>query len=143
MPATEMPPPAGDCIVLFDGECGLCSAAVQFWIERDPRARLRFASLHSPVAQDLLAARGATPLPDSIVLLERGRLHLRSSAALRIARVLRFPWPLLAILLLVPRPLRDRVYDLVARRRHRWRGRTPAACVASPALRARFLDAGC
>lgn len=132
-------------MVLFDGECNLCSGAVQFVIRRDPRARMRFAALRSQAAERLLAGVASPPprpLPDSIVLIAGDRAFLRSAAALRIAGLLRWPWPLLTVFLVVPRPLRDLAYDFVARRRHRWFGR-PASCwVPSPALRARFLDVG-
>jgi predicted DCC family thiol-disulfide oxidoreductase YuxK len=129
-------------VVLFDGECNLCSGAVQFVLRRDRRARFRFASLQSAAGRAALAAAGApAPLPDSMVLIEEGQIHLKSTAALRIARGLRFPWPALAVLLLVPRRVRDVVYDQVARRRYRWFGRRQECLVPTAALRARFLDA--
>jgi len=128
-------------VLLFDGVCNLCNGAVAFVIRRDPRARLRFAPLQSPAADALLASLGVARdrLPDSFVLVEDGRVHVRSTAALRVARRLRFPWPLLAVFLLVPRWLRDPVYDLVARNRYRWFGRREACMVPTAELRARFL----
>ncbi|HEB52732.1 MAG TPA: DUF393 domain-containing protein [bacterium] len=129
-------------LVLFDGDCNLCSGAVQFVIRRDPRARFRFASLQSEVGRGVLARAGAAGLPDSIVLVCGDRVLVRSSAALAIARGLRFPWPLLTVFWLVPRPLRDLIYDWIARNRHRWFGR-PAQCwVPTPELRDRFVDGG-
>jgi predicted DCC family thiol-disulfide oxidoreductase YuxK len=129
-------------VVLFDGLCHLCSAVVQFAIARDPRARLRFAPLQSSAAARLLEglpARGE-PIPDSFVLIEHGRLRVRSSAALRLVRLLTMPWPLLAALVVVPRPLRDWAYDALARRRTRWFGVRTACFVPTPEIRARFLD---
>lgn len=129
-------------VVLFDGECNLCNGAVQFCIRRDPAGRLHYASLQSAAAKALLAGLPVpSPLPDSILLLQGGAVFLRSSAALRIAKLLRFPWPLLAVFLLVPRPLRDFVYDFIARRRHRWFGRRESCMVPAPGVRDRFLDA--
>ncbi len=129
-------------VVLFDGDCNLCNSAVQFLLRRDRRACLRFASLQSAVGQRLLTEAGApTPLPDSLVLLLGGRVHLRSGAALRVARLLPLPWSLAAVLLLLPAPLRDGVYAWVARRRGRWFGRGAHCLVPGPALRSRFLDA--
>jgi predicted DCC family thiol-disulfide oxidoreductase YuxK len=81
------------------------------------------------------------PLSDSIVLVQDGALAVKSTAALRIARGLRWPWPLLAVFWLVPRPLRDLVYDWIAKNRYRWFGKTAACLVPTPELRARFLDA--
>lgn len=130
-------------LILFDGICNLCSGAVQFVIRRDGRARFRFAALQSAAAKAALASVGGLgTLPDSIVVLHRGRLRTKSAAALAIARGLRFPWPLLTIFWLVPYPLRDLVYDWIAKNRYRWFGKTEQCWVPTPALRARFLDAG-
>jgi predicted DCC family thiol-disulfide oxidoreductase YuxK len=130
-------------VVLFDGTCNLCNASVQFVLRRDPRARFRFAALQSQAAGDLLAAVGwHGPRPDSVALVAAGRVRWKSSAALAIARGLRWPWPLLAVFVVVPRPLRDVVYDFVARRRLRWFGKQEACMVPTKELRARFLDAG-
>jgi predicted DCC family thiol-disulfide oxidoreductase YuxK len=128
-------------VVLFDGVCNLCSAVVQFAIPRDPRGRLRFAPLQSVAAERLLGGvpPHADPIPDSFVLIEDGRLRLRSSAALRLVRYLAMPWPLLAVFVVVPRPLRDWAYDAVARRRYRWFGVRSACFVPGPEIRARFL----
>ena len=128
-------------VLLFDGVCNLCNGAVAFVIRRDRRARFRFAPLQSPAADALLASHGVARdgLPDSFVLVEDGRVHLRSTAALRVARGLRFPWPLLAAFLLVPRCLRDPAYDLVARNRYRWFGRRDECMVPTAELQARFL----
>lgn len=127
-------------LILFDGECNLCSGAVQFVIRRDPRARFRFAALQSEVGRQLLAQQGIGAMPESVVLLVDGRLRMRSAAALGIARRLRWPWPLCAVFWLVPRPLRDWCYDFVARRRFRWFGRRESCWLPTPELRARFVD---
>ena len=127
-------------VVLFDGVCNLCNGSVRFIIERDPRARFQFAPLQSPVADRLIGARvDRASLPDSIVLVDDGRLYVRSSAALRIARGLRFPWPLAWIFIVVPRPIRDWVYDLIARHRYAWFGRRDECMVPTPDVRSRFL----
>lgn len=126
--------------MLFDGVCNLCNGAVQFVVKRDPRGRFRFAALQSKRAAAVLAAAGVeTPLPDSMVLVQDGVVSVRSTAALRIAKQLRAPWPLLSVFLLVPRPLRDLVYSFVAARRYRWFGRRESCMVPTPELRARFL----
>lgn len=128
-------------VVLFDGVCNLCDAAVLFIIDRDPDARFRFAALQSGAAARLLAGlpRPEGGDPESVFLLEDGKLYDRSTAALRIARRLRWPWKLAYALVAVPRPLRDAAYRFVARRRYRWFGRRDACRVPTPELRARFL----
>ncbi|HEX6811111.1 MAG TPA: DCC1-like thiol-disulfide oxidoreductase family protein [Planctomycetota bacterium] len=134
--------PAPAPLVLFDGDCNLCHGAVQFVLRRDPKARFRFASLQSAAGRAAIVATGrSTKLPDSIVFVRDGRLLVKSAAALAIALGLRWPWPLLAVFWLVPYPVRDLVYDWIARHRHRWFGRRQECWVPTPALRARFLDA--
>jgi predicted DCC family thiol-disulfide oxidoreductase YuxK len=124
-------------VILFDGVCNLCTGSVRFVIERDSRRLFRFASLQSPVAEKLLGERGGN---ESVVLLEKGKAYRRSTAALRIARRLDGLWPLLAALLIVPRPLRDAVYDWIGRRRYRWFGKRDACWRPQAQLAERFLD---
>jgi predicted DCC family thiol-disulfide oxidoreductase YuxK len=126
--------------VLFDGVCNLCNGSVLFVIDRDPVGYFQFVALQSETARRLLAELGGAP-PDlsSIVLLEGGQLYTRSTAALRIAGRLTGLWRLLHVCLLIPRPIRDAVYDWVARNRYRWFGKEEACRLPSPELRARFL----
>lgn len=130
-------------MILFDGLCNLCAGSVRFVLERDPAGAFDFASLQSEAARRLITDAGRSPaeLPDSIVLIDTHGVHLRSDAALRIAARLRQPWPLLAAFRILPRALRDVVYDFVARRRYGWFGKRESCLVPSPNLRARFLDA--
>jgi predicted DCC family thiol-disulfide oxidoreductase YuxK len=128
-------------VILFDGVCNLCNRFVQFVIARDPRARFSFASLQSSTATRLAAARaGSTDGRESIVLLENGREFTESTAALRIVAGLGFPWTLAGVLIIVPRPLRDWAYGVVARNRYRWFGKRQACMVPTPDLKRRFLD---
>ena len=129
-------------IVLFDGVCNLCNAAVNFIIDRDRRARFRFAALQSEAALAALGRVGRkAPAgdPDSLVLIEAGRLYERSDAVLRIARRLGFPWRLAWGLVVLPRSWRDAVYRHVARNRYRWFGRREVCRVPTPDLAERFL----
>ncbi len=128
-------------ILLFDGVCNLCAGAVRFAITRDRDARLRFTPLQSPVGQDLLRRHGYEPdALDTVVLIDAAGAHVRSTAALRLLGQLPAPWRWLGPpLLLLPRRLRDVVYDFVARHRYRWFGRRDACLVPTPELRARFL----
>ena len=127
-------------VILFDGVCNLCNGFVQFVIARDPAAQFRFGALTTPAAQDLLRAAGVTNAPDSIVLLEDDGVYFQSDAALRIVRRLTFPWPLAYGLVVVPRFVRDWVYDIIAARRYKWFGRRDACMVPTPDLKQRFLD---
>lgn len=132
-------------LVLFDGVCNLCNATVNFLLDRDPEGALRFGSLQSNAAGERLRALGH-PLPagtpESLLFVEGGRVYRGSTAALRIARYLSpRGWRLVgALLLVVPRPLRDAVYGWIARNRYAWFGRTDVCRVPSPELRRRFLE---
>ena len=124
-------------IVLFDGVCNLCNGFVRFVLRRDPRGRFRFASLQSDAARRLLGPDGPR---ETIVLVEAGKTYVKSAAALRIAGGLRFPWPLVAVFTAIPRPVRDRLYDWVARHRYRWFGKRDACMLPTPQTRGRFLE---
>jgi len=127
-------------IILFDGTCAFCERSVRFIATRDLQGYFRFGASQTPQAAELLARFGVTrDSARSIILIEEGQISLRSTAALRIASRLTFPWRLAGILLWIPVPLRDAVYRLVAVVRHRIAG-TSNACEIPPAeIRARMI----
>lgn len=128
-------------IILFDGVCNFCDASVQFIYARDPKAKFGFAPLQSDFAKarlEELAFDGKGV--DSVMLIENGKVYTHSTAALKIAQQLSFPWPLFAIGWVVPRPLRDAVYNFIAKNRYRWFGKKEHCMMPTPALKSRFLD---
>ncbi|PSQ16105.1 thiol-disulfide oxidoreductase DCC [Halobacteriales archaeon QS_8_69_26] len=131
--------PEGGAVVLFDGVCNLCSGFVGVLIPRDPEGRLRYASLQSPVADDLTADCGHEATLDSIVLVEEDACYTKSDAVLRIAGHLGGWYSLLRVARVVPRPVRDVVYDLVARYRYRVFGRKDRCMVPTEDVRSRFV----
>ena len=127
-------------IVLFDGVCNLCSRSVQMILRHDRKARFRFASLQSPLGEKLRNDLGIDrEKVDSVILVEGGRWYKESDAALRIANGLGGLWKAFGIFRLVPRPIRDAAYRLIARNRYRWFGKTETCWVPTPELRGRFL----
>jgi predicted DCC family thiol-disulfide oxidoreductase YuxK len=134
--------PEMGAILLFDGVCNLCNAAVQFVLARDTKQYFRFASLQSEAGGRLLREHGI-PIPEgdpsSMVVIEDGRAFERSSAALRIVRHLGWPWKLLYAFVVVPRFLRDAMYRFIANHRYAWFGKKDACLMPTPELRARFL----
>jgi predicted DCC family thiol-disulfide oxidoreductase YuxK len=128
-------------VVLFDGVCNLCNGFVGFIIPRDPAGRFRFAALQSPAASRLLKGRSLPEqAADTVILIENDQIYTQSTAALRVARGLRFPWNLAYAAIIVPRPLRDAVYAWIARNRYRWFGKRDVCLVPTPDRRARFLE---
>jgi predicted DCC family thiol-disulfide oxidoreductase YuxK len=124
-------------VILFDGVCNLCTGSVQFVIERDSRRQFRFASLQSAVAEKLLGSRDQL---ESMVLVAGGKVYRKSTAALLIARRLDGLWPLLAAFLVIPKFLRDAVYDWIGSRRYRMFGKRDVCWTPKPELADRFLD---
>lgn len=128
-------------LVLFDGLCNLCTGSVNFIIDRDPGARFTFAPLQSPTGQANLTRFGLENNPSgSVVLIENEKCFTRSTAALRIARELKFPWPLMSVFFLIPRLLRDVFYDFIAGNRYRWFGRRDSCRMPGPEIAGRFVD---
>ena len=129
-------------IVFYDGVCGLCDRWVRFVVKRDRHRTLRFAPLQGETAKT------RTDLPAELrtvvfVLLRPGatdeQIFTRSEAALRLLDHVGGFWRLVSWLRLVPRPLRDAVYDVIARRRYQWFGKFEACRVPPPEWRERFL----
>jgi predicted DCC family thiol-disulfide oxidoreductase YuxK len=115
--------PEGKGLILFDGYCNLCNGSVQFIIKRDPGEYFRFSSLSWPPAAKVLQENPSFQQVDSILLYEDGELYEKSTAALKIAGRLSGLWPILKVFLIVPRFIRDAVYDFIARKRYRWFGK--------------------
>jgi predicted DCC family thiol-disulfide oxidoreductase YuxK len=127
-------------LVLFDGVCNLCSWSVQFLAPRDRAGKLWFAAVQSRTGQAILARSGLpTDRFDSFVFLEARRLHFKSDAVFRLVRYMTWPWPILKIGRVLPRPLADWLYDRLARNRYRLFGRKDVCMVPRPELVRRFL----
>ena len=125
-------------IILFDGECHVCDVSVQFIMKRDG-GMFHFASLQSAVGQQLIERFQLHGI-DSVVLIENDQAYTKSTAALRIAKRLYRLWPLCYLLIVVPKPFRDSVYELIARNRYKWFGKKDICKLPSEKDRARFLN---
>jgi predicted DCC family thiol-disulfide oxidoreductase YuxK len=127
---------SSNLIVLFDGECNLCNRTVQFIIKQDPKARFRFGALQWASSK---AHLGNSAESSSVILIENERIYRESTATLRICKNLRFPWPLLYALVVVPGPVRDAIYRWIAKNRYRWFGKLDRCMVPTAELANRFL----
>lgn len=126
-------------IILFDGECNFCDQSVQFIIKRDPNEHFKFASLQSDIGKKLMNKYNAPSDIDSFVLIECNNCYFKSSAALRVCKNLKGAWKLSYFLLVVPKPLRDFFYGIIAKNRYKWFGKTESCKLPSPEERKRFL----
>ena len=127
-------------LVVFDGDCGFCARDIRFLLRHDRNARYRFTSCQSELGTALLRHFGyRTDDYDTSLLVEAGKAYAKSDGVIRSVAGLGGAWRLVRALLLFPRPLRDALYDVVARNRMRIAGRTDACDVPSLEHRARFL----
>ena len=127
-------------ILLFDGHCNLCNAWVQFIVQRDSAKKIRFASLQSKAAKQMLEKHKIDEnYIDSLVLFEEEKYFVSSTAALKTLSLLTGWEKHLQFLIIVPRPLRDLVYRFVAKFRYKWFGRREQCMIPSPELSERFL----
>jgi predicted DCC family thiol-disulfide oxidoreductase YuxK len=125
-------------IVYFDGFCGLCNRFVDLVITADRQRRLRFAPIQGRTAAERLTQAPSAD-PTTIVLEDGGRLLEKSAAVLEILNQLGGVWRLSGIFRVLPRPVRDRLYDWVARRRYQWFGKKGVCRLPTAEEKAVFL----
>lgn len=142
-----MPTDCASPVVLYDGVCGLCNRLVQFSLKRDARHQLRFASLQSDFACEILERHGRDPRDlDTVYLVDNcggpnQQLLARSDAVIALLRILGGGWRVMAaISCLVPRSLRDWIYGVIARNRYRIFGKNDSCFLPPADYRERFLD---
>ena len=125
--------------MVFDGVCVLCSGAVRFILDHEKAPGFSFTPVQSDLGQRVLAALGQ-PLDgnDSVVVIDDGRYFLKSDATVRLARCLKAPWSWYAAVRLLPRPLRDWLYDRLAQNRYSIFGRYETCMVPDAGLKRRF-----
>ena len=128
-------------IVYYDGFCGLCNRFVRWALRHDDKRRLQFAMLQGPQGVQLRMDFPQTRGIDSIVVRDGARVRVRSDAALAIARELGGMWRLAVLARVVPRPIRDWLYNAIAWRRYKWFGRLESCPLPPADARDRFLDA--
>ena len=128
-------------IILFDGVCNLCSSAVQYVIEHDKKDVFRFTALQSDLGQDILKHIGIDAKQiDSIVMYDPGvAYYYKSTAAIEIAKHFGGVFHMGTIFKIVPRFLRDGIYDYIARNRYKWYGKKESCMIPTPELKSKFI----
>lgn len=127
-------------ILLFDGVCNLCNTFVQTIIKLDRNAIFRFASLQSEIGKELLKKHkiDSTRL-DTVVLLYEGKSYTHSEVVLKITLIFGGFWVILYVFKVIPKPIRDTIYNWIAQNRYRWFGKKESCWLPTPELKSRFL----
>jgi len=132
---------SGKKIVLFDGVCNLCSKSVQFILKRDKKNQFLFGSLQGAYGQEMLKKY---QLPanefNSFMLIEGDKLYTKSSGALRMLKHLGGWWRLLYVFIIVPKFIRDGIYNWISKNRYKWYGKMNECWLPKPEWKARFLE---
>jgi len=129
-------------IILFDGVCNLCNGSVQFVLKHEKNHDFRFASIQSTTGRELLQW---CELPETynqaVIYIKNGKVHLGSTAALKIGQELIFPWSILCKAgFIFPKRIRDWVYSYIAKHRYQWFGKRDICMVPTKELRLRFYE---
>lgn len=128
-------------IILFDGVCNLCNNSINFIIRHDKKNIFYFSALQSEFSKSFfLQKKISLNQPESIIYIENGEYYTQSTAALRIARHLNGLYPLLYVLILIPRVIRNGIYKYIAKNRYKWFGKTESCMVPVKSLEKRFLN---
>ena len=127
-------------IILFDGVCNLCNSSINFVIRNDKKGIFKFAPLQSNFGKKALKKYNInTKDTDSIILVDEDKCYIKSSAALQIAKYLSGAYPLLFGFMIVPKFMRNWVYDYIAENRYKWYGKTESCMIPTPELKDRFI----
>lgn len=126
-------------IILFDGDCNFCDKSVQFIIKNDIKSVFKFTSLQSDIGQELITKYNIPKDTDSVVLIQDDTYYIKSSAALRICKELKSFWKIFYIFLIVPKPIRDIFYNILAKNRYKLFGKRDSCMIPTKEQRERFL----
>lgn len=127
-------------VILFDGVCRFCNSSVQFVIKHDTEAYFKFASLQSKTGREFLRKYGIDDEIDSFVLILGDSYYTHSDAVLMVCKFLDHPWKWLYVMRFIPRPIRNMIYNIIAKNRYKWFGKETSCIVPSRDIRERFLD---
>lgn len=126
-------------IIFFDGVCNLCNGAINFIIDRDNKGYFKFAPLQSSITQKYIP-QSVMENTDSIILWDSGQLYSKSTAALKIARHLDGAWKGFYAFIIIPKFIRDPIYNLIAKYRYKWFGKRDSCRMPTKDIKNRFLE---
>ncbi len=131
---------AASRIILFDGICVLCASSVRFIIKHDKAGLFKFTQAQSDIGKQIQSEQSLDAMASgTMILIKEGKAYCKSDAALEIARDLNGLWKALILFKLVPRCLRNALYDFVARKRYRWFGKRESCMIPDDSFKQRFV----
>lgn len=127
-------------IIVFDAMCVLCTANARLVLRHDRQKKFRLASMQNETGAALYRRFGMDPAdPDSLIIVDGGKLLRDSDAVMAIYHELGWPWRLLSLFRIIPQPVRDPVYRWVARNRYRLFGQRDSCWLPTPEQADRIL----
>ncbi len=130
-----------NAILIFDGVCNFCNGFINGIIDRDPKGKIKFAALQSEAGKKILKKYkiSNTKVKDSLIFIEGERYNTRSTAFLNIMKYLKFPYFLLYGFIIIPRCIRDSIYEFISKNRYKWFGKRATCRMPTKELKDRFL----
>lgn len=128
-------------IILFDGVCNLCNSFVQFVIKRDKQSKFKFGSLQSAEAVKILRDLNfENQKLQTVIFIMDDVIYTRSTAVLKIARQLGGAWKFCYVFIIIPKSLRDWIYNKASKSRYKMFGKRDTCMIPTPELKSRFLE---
>ncbi len=128
-------------IIFFDGACNFCNNSVQFVIKNDTKEYFSFSSLQSDYAKKILSPIYPNFINENtLILLSNNEIYTKSTAVLHIARHLRFPFYIGYIFIIIPNFIRNFIYDIIAKNRHRLMRKNNSCAIPTQSLKNRFIE---
>ena len=124
-------------IIAFDGVCNLCNGFVLWLIRRDHGKVFRFVALQSDTGNEMMKKEGHDL--DTVILVYKGISYTHSDVALKCMSILGGLWPVLSILFIVPKMVRDGIYNFIARNRYKWFGKKEACMIPDESIKELFI----
>ncbi|MGB1018767.1 MAG: thiol-disulfide oxidoreductase DCC family protein [Chitinophagales bacterium] len=127
--------------IFFDGVCNLCNSSVQFVLKHEKQTYFSFASLQSEFGQAFLKENELDISNfDSIILFENGKIYTKSTAAIKICKQLKMPYSWIGFFIILPKFIRDFVYNFIAKNRYVWFGKSEQCAIPTIETKKRFLN---
>jgi predicted DCC family thiol-disulfide oxidoreductase YuxK len=132
----------GKQLILFDGVCNFCNSTVLKVIKHDKNNLFVFASLQSETGKKVLNhfSIDATKIDSIVLVTSEEKFYIKSSAALKIGKHFSGLWKLFQFFWIIPTPIRNVVYNYIAKNRYKWFGKKDNCMIPTPELKAKFID---